>query len=47
MDDYAEYEVYAHSRYVREKLAEAETQAADPGTVWISEEDFWNDDKTK
>ena len=30
-----------HLRYIDRKLDESEIIAADPGAVWISEEDFW------
>ena len=45
MEDYAEYELYAHNRYVHQKLAEAETQAS--GAAWVSEADFWGDDESE
>ena len=40
IDEYAEFEEYAHRRYVAAKLAEAEAEAeADPQR--ISHEEFW------
>jgi hypothetical protein len=47
MEDYAEYEAYAHNQYVQKKLAEAESQAAKTDAVWIHEEDFWREDETE
>jgi prevent-host-death family protein len=45
MDDYAEYELYAHRRYVQQKLTEAETLAASSNAVWVSEDDFFAEDE--
>ena len=41
-DEFAKYEEYVHMRYVEEKLAEAETAAADPNTAWLSHGEFWD-----
>jgi len=42
IDEYAEFEEYAHRRYVAAKLAEAEAEAeADP--TRISHDDFWRE----
>lgn len=43
IDDYADYEEYLHRRYVAEKLAEAEAEAENPNTVWVSHEEFWKE----
>lgn len=40
VEDYAEYEEFLHLRYVREKLAQAEQEAKDPG-AWASLDDLW------
>ena len=29
-------------RYVEQKLAEAETRAADPNTKWLPHDEFWD-----
>jgi PHD/YefM family antitoxin component YafN of YafNO toxin-antitoxin module len=47
MEDYAEYEVYAHTQYVQKKLTEAESRAAKADAVWILEKDFWREDETE
>jgi prevent-host-death family protein len=39
MDEYAAYEKFMHLQYVREKLAEAEKEAADPNVKWIPQEE--------
>jgi prevent-host-death family protein len=41
-DDFAKYEEFFHMRYVEKKLNEAEKAAADPKTVWMSHDEFWN-----
>jgi hypothetical protein len=35
-----------YSRYIRQKLAEAETAAASPDAVWVGEDAFFADDET-
>jgi PHD/YefM family antitoxin component YafN of YafNO toxin-antitoxin module len=47
MEDYAEYETYAHNQYVQKKLAEAEALAAKTEAVWMNEEDFWHEDEAE
>ncbi|MCL2248624.1 MAG: type II toxin-antitoxin system prevent-host-death family antitoxin [Oscillospiraceae bacterium] len=42
IDEYAEFEEYAHRRYIAAKLAEAEAEAAADSTR-ISHEDFWQE----
>ena len=50
-DEYEKYEEFLHTLYVREKLAEAEAIANDPGE-WMDIEEFmdewdgWEADKT-
>ena len=34
----------AQSAYFTEKLAEAEREMAKPNTVWLDENEFWNED---
>ena len=34
----------AHAMYVAEKLAEAEHEMAKPDAVWLTEEEFWDED---
>ena len=41
IDSFKKYEEFLHYRYIDEKLAEAEAEAADPNTKWLSEEEFW------
>jgi prevent-host-death family protein len=42
IDEYAEFEEYAHRRYIATKLAEAEAEAkADPNR--ISHDEFWKE----
>jgi prevent-host-death family protein len=43
IEDYAAYEDHIHRRYVREKLAEAETAAKKDDAVWLGPGEFWND----
>ncbi|MCL1806994.1 MAG: type II toxin-antitoxin system prevent-host-death family antitoxin [Oscillospiraceae bacterium] len=40
-EDYAAYEEYLHIRYVKEKLEEAETRAADPTVNWLTHDEFF------
>ena len=40
-DSFKEYEGFLHYRYIDEKLAEAEAQAADPNTKWYTHEEFF------
>jgi len=47
VEDYAAYEEYLHVRYVKEKLEEAETRAADPTTKWLTHEEFFDKAKAK
>jgi len=42
IDEYAEFEEYAHRRYVAAKLAEAEAEASSD-TKRISHEEFWQE----
>jgi prevent-host-death family protein len=42
MNDYADYEEYLHRRYVLASLHEAEKQASDPKTKWLSHEQVWD-----
>ena len=41
IDEYAEFQEFAHRQYVKEKLAEAKEYASRPDAVWLSEEEFW------
>ena len=41
IEEYARYEEYLHFRYVEQMLGEAERQAADPATKWVSHDDVW------
>jgi len=42
---YREYERFLHQQYINRELAKAETEANDPNTVWLSEEEFYSDVK--
>lgn len=41
-EDFKKYEEFLHIRYVEEKLAEAEAQASDPNTQWLSHHEVWD-----
>ena len=41
IEEYSLYEEFLHRLYIKRKLDEAEASAADPDTVWLSEEEFW------
>jgi len=45
LEEYQRYEQILHERYIDEKLAEAEREAADPNTVRIFHDDFWKEMK--
>lgn len=45
LEEYQRYEQILHEKYIDEKLAEAEKEAADSNTQWISHEDFWKEMK--
>ena len=38
-EDFQKYEEFLHYRYLEEKLAEAEEQAKNPDTKWVSHDD--------
>ena len=40
---YREYERFLHQQYINQELAKREAIANDPNTVWLSEEEFWDD----
>ena len=40
-EDFRKYEEFLHYRYIDEKLAEAEAEAADPNTKWLTHEEVW------
>ncbi|MCL2082947.1 MAG: type II toxin-antitoxin system Phd/YefM family antitoxin [Oscillospiraceae bacterium] len=40
-DEYAAYEEYLHKKYVMEELKKAQTEANDPNTQWLNDEEFW------
>jgi len=39
---YREYETFLHQQYINRELKNAEAEANDPNTVWLSEEEFWD-----
>ena len=43
IDEYAEFQEFAHRRYVKEKLLDAKEYAARPDAVWLSEDEFWSE----
>jgi prevent-host-death family protein len=43
IDEYAEFQKFAHRRYAKEKLAEAKEYASRPDAEWLSDEEFWSD----
>lgn len=43
MDDYTEFETYAQKEYIHKKLAEAKILAGDKNTIWLDEEEFWDE----
>jgi len=46
-EEFRKYEEFLHYRYIDEKLAEAEKEAADPNTKWIPYEDVRRELKEK
>jgi PHD/YefM family antitoxin component YafN of YafNO toxin-antitoxin module len=44
LDDYSEFESYAHKEYINKKLSDTETMIKNKETTWIDEEKFWTDD---
>jgi prevent-host-death family protein len=44
IDDYKEFEIYAHKNYVIKKLNEAEEFVKNNSNSWIDEESFWEND---
>ena len=42
IEEYAQYEAFLHTRYIKQKLDEAEVSAGNPDTKWLSEEEFWS-----
>ena len=43
IDEYADFQEFAHRRYVKEKLAEAKAYASRPDAAWLSEDEFWSE----
>ena len=46
-EDYADYEEYLYKKYINKKLAEAELEALDKNTQWLSHEDVFSQLKKK
>jgi prevent-host-death family protein len=44
IDDYSEFEAYAHKEYINRKLSETENMIENKKVAWIDEETFWEDD---
>jgi PHD/YefM family antitoxin component YafN of YafNO toxin-antitoxin module len=44
IEDYSEFESYAHREYINKKLSDAETLVKNKETAWMDEETFWTDD---
>lgn len=40
-EEFKKYEEFLHYRFIEEKLAEAEAQAKDPNTKWLTHEEVW------
>jgi len=43
LDDWKRIRQQRHLRYIDKKLDESERLAADPGSKWIGEEEFWSE----
>ena len=43
IEDYRAYEDFMHARYVSQKLMEAEEQAADLNTKWLSHDEVFSE----
>jgi prevent-host-death family protein len=43
IDEYAEFQEFAHRRYVMESLAKAKEYAARPDAIWLSDDAFWSE----
>ena len=43
IEEYGAYEEFLHNQYVLRKLDEAEASAGNPETVWLEEDEFWNE----
>jgi prevent-host-death family protein len=44
IEDYREFESYAHKNYIRKKLKETEDAIKNGSVEWINEETFWEND---
>jgi prevent-host-death family protein len=44
IEDYKEFESYAHRNYIRKKLRETEDAIKHGSVEWIDEETFWGND---
>ena len=42
IEEYAQYEQFLHTQYIKRKLDEAEDSAKNPNTRWLSEDEFWS-----
>ena len=40
-ESFKKYEEFLHYRYIEEKLAEAEAEAADPSTKWLTHDEVF------
>jgi len=47
MEEFRRYEEFLHYRYIDEKLAEAEKEAADPNTKWYTHEEVFAEIREK
>ena len=47
IDEYAQFQEFAHRQYVKEKLAEAKEYASRPDAVWHTHEEVWGKLKEK
>jgi len=40
---YKEFESFLHRHYIKKELARVKDNAKDPNTMWLSEDEFWDD----
>jgi len=42
-EEYRDYETFLHRRYIKHELEKADEMAKDPNTIWLTEEEVWDD----
>jgi len=40
---YREYESFLYQQYIKQELAKTKETAEDPNTIWLTEEEVWDD----